>query len=426
MKKIYLLPALLIFSCSHKAPSYLQSLLLHKEYFKLDKALQATTQDLPAEQKTFFTAYLDNAFNKNEACITAVDSLLGTNAGTGSSATVWPDSTKANLLLLQGDSYFKLGQYAKAADNDSLVIAHYSKAISKGAIDDVMNNLLIRHALRSTPPQQTTINSNTTIRWSRDSIGLIEIPITTAGRSVDAIFDTRANISSITKSYADKLHLHPLKVSYQEGAGITGAQFQVGLATADSLFIGDILVKNAVFQVMPDTILYIAPIKFQLNLILGLPVIEQLREVQWYSNGELTIPRTPGTSPLHNFALDGLDPVLALVTDNDTLGFHFDTGASSSVLYAGYFEKHKALILKNAVKKTQTFGGAGGARKKDSYVLPAVRFTLDNKTVSIDSVTIFPEKISPGEKLYGNIGQDFMRGFTKMTLNFRDMYVTGN
>jgi hypothetical protein len=426
MKKIYLLPALLIFSCNHKAPTYLQNLLLGKEYFKLDKALQAAAPELPPAQKTYFTAYLDNAFNKNEACITAVDSLLGTNAGTGTNAPAFPDSTKANLLLLQSDSYFKLGQYGKAAANDSFVIAHYGKAISKTALEDVMNTLLIRNALRSTPPQQTTINTNTTIHWSRDSIGLIEIPVTTAGQAVDAIFDTRANISSITKSFADKLHLHPLDVSYQEGAGITGAHFQVGLATADSLFIGNILVKNAVFQVMPDTILYIAPIKFQLNIILGLPVIQQLQEIQWYSNGNLTIPQTPGTSSLHNFALDGLDPVLALVTDNDTLGFHFDTGASSSVLYAGYFEKHKATILKNAVKKTQTFGGAGGARKKDSYVLPTLHFTLNDKTVSIDSITIFPEKISPGEKLYGNIGQDFMRGFSKMTFNFRDMYVTGN
>src|SRR6202000_1929111 len=139
-----------------------------------------------------------------------------------------------------------------------------------------------------------------------------------------------------------------------------------------------------------------------------------------YSNGDLTIPQTPGISSLHNLALDGLDPVMALVTDNDTLGFHFDTGASSSVLYSTYFEKHKTTILKNAVKKTQTFGGAGGARKKDSYVLPTVRCTLNNKTVSVDSVSIFPEKIGPGEKFYGNIGQDFMHGFNEMTLNFRN------
>jgi predicted aspartyl protease len=421
MKKFYLLPALFIAACSHKPPPvlhHLQDLLDHKEYFKFDKALQSAAPVLSAGQRSYFNAFRDNAFNKNEACIATVDSLLGTNA------PAIPDSVKANLLILQGDSYFKLGQYAKAAANDSLIIARYPKAIDQVVLEDVMNELLIRKALKTTPAQQTIIVANTTVHWTRDSIGLIEIPITTVGRSVAAIFDTRANISSITRTYADKLHLHPLDVSYQEGAGITNAQFQVGLAVADSLMIGNILVKNTVFQVMPDSLLYIAPVKFQLNIILGFPVIAQLGEFQWYSDGSLTIPRTPGTSTLHNLALDGLDPVLALVADNDTLPFHFDTGASSSVLYSTYFTKHKAAILKTAVKKTQTFGGAGGSRKKESYVLPSLRLTLDNKTVSVDSVSVFRDKIRPGERLYGNIGQDFMKQFSELTFNFRDMFAT--
>jgi hypothetical protein len=422
MKKIYLLPAaLLLFSCSHKAPSTLQTLLDHKEYFQLDKALQSPeAQDLGSAQRSIFNAFLGNAFNRNEACVSTVDSLLGITEG------ALPDSIKANLLILQGDSYFKLGLYAKAAKNDSLIIAHYPKAVAKATLEDVMNELLIRNALKTTPPQQTTINANTTVHWTRDSIGLIEIPITTGGLGVSAIFDTRANISSITKTYAGKLHLRPLDVSYNEGAGVTGASFQTSLAIADSLRIGNVLVKNAVFQMMPDSILYIAPVKFQLNVILGLPVIAQLHEVQWYSDGNLIIPQTPGTSPLHNLALDGLDPVLALIADNDTLAFHFDTGASSSVIYSAYFDKHKAAILKTAVIKTQTFGGAGGSRKKDSYVLPTLHLTLGNKTVAVDSVSVFSQKIYPGEKFYGNIGQDFMKKFTNVTINFRDMFVTGN
>jgi len=418
MKKLYYLPALLIVGCSHKAPSYLQSLLTQKEYFKLDKALPSSAPYLTAEERSYFQAFDDNAFGKNEACVATVDALLGTNASL-------PDSTKASLLILQGDSYFKLGRYAKAAVNDSLIIAHYPKALTKDALDDVMNTMLIRNALRSTPPQQSVINTTTTIHWTRDSIGLLEIPITSDGQNVSAIFDTRANISSITRTYAEKLHLSPLDVSYKEGAGITGAQFQVGLAVADSIRIGNILVKNAVFQVMPDSLLYIAPIRFQLNIILGFPVIAQLQEIQWHSNGTLTIPQTPGTSPLHNLAVDGLDPVIALATNNDTLGFHFDTGASSSVLYSAYYQKYKATILKTAFKKTQTFGGAGGSRKKESYVLPTLRLTLNNRTVTVDSVSVFSEKIYPGEKFYGNIGQDFMRRFSEFTINFRDMYVSG-
>jgi predicted aspartyl protease len=422
MKLRYLLPALLFVACHGKDSSQLSRHLQHladeKEYFRLDKALQAET-DLPDVQISYFNAILDNAFNHNEACISTVDSLLGINA------LPFPDSIKVNLLQLQADSYFKLGQYAKAALNDSLVIARYPKSLTKDALDDIRNDSLIRNALKNTPPQQTTIADNTTIHWTRDSIGLIEIPVNTGGQAVNAIFDTRANISSITRTYADKLHLHLINVSYQESSGITGARFQVSLGIADSVHIGNILVRNAVFQVMPDSILYLAPIKFQLNLILGMPVIEQLGEIQWYANGDMTFPRTPGTSNLHNLALDGLDPVMALATGNDTLVFDFDTGATTSVLYYAYFKEQKATILKTAVKKTQMFGGAGGVTKKDSYILPSLLLALDHKTVSVDSVSILTEKIFPGEKLYGNIGQDFMKQFTEMTINFHDMYITG-
>src|SRR5450432_2645813 len=101
---------------------------------------------------------------------------------------------------------------------------------------------------------------------------------------------------------------------------------------------------------MPDSILYIAPIKFQLNIIVGFPVIEQLQEVDLFKDGRMVIPLTPSVSNLHNFALDGLDPVISLKSGKDTLSFHFDSGAVTSDLYSAYFEKYKNLILKTGIK----------------------------------------------------------------------------
>jgi hypothetical protein len=419
MKKIFLLPAILILSCHHKEDSALtgrlQSLLDAKEYFQLDKQYNTTKTDLSEKNRLYFAAFLDNAFNRNEACVATVDSTL---------KEVFPDSVKTRLLLLQADSYFKLGQYANAAHNDSVVIA--TTGVDSTIVSDVKNDLLIRNALKATAPQQTVITGNTTVHWTKDNIGLIELPVTTGGQTENVIFDTRANISSITKTYAEKLHLHLFDVSYTERSGITGIQFKVGLGVADSLYIGNVLVKNAIFQVMPDSILYIAPIKFQLNVILGFPVIAQLQEIQFYKDGRLTIPQTPTPGEMHNLALDGLDPVLALISDNDTLSFHFDTGAGTSILYAGYYHKFQTVIQRSAIKKSQSFGGAGGVQTKDTWILPAMHLTLGQKTVTVDSVSILTDKIFPGEKFYGNIGQDFMKQFDEITFNFRDMYVKGN
>jgi hypothetical protein len=405
---------------SASADKALRLLLDQHDYFKLETRLKQYNDSLGDDKRLYFKSYLDNAFNQNLDCVADVDSLLK-NYGAN-----FPDSVKVQLSRLQSDSYFKTYQYAKAAQTDNNLLKHYGKGLSKDVIDDIKNDILMRTALKNTAPQQTIIKTNTAIPWTRDKLGLIEIPVTCNAVAYKGIFDTRANISTITKTYATKLGLHILPVTYNEGSGATGIQFKTGMGIADELNIGGVVVKNVVFQVMPDSILYIAPIKFQLDMIIGFPVIEQMKEVDIYKDGRMVIPQTPAQTNLHNFALDGLNPVIALKAGNDTLAFNFDSGASSSVFYAAYFNRYKAAVLKNGIKKTVGFGGAGGSQKKAVYILPKVNLAVGDKTVTVDSVSVLTSKITPDEKLYGNIGQDFTNKFNKVIYNFKYMYMKGN
>jgi len=210
---------------------------------------------------------------------------------------------------LLDDSYFKLYEYYKAAQVDQILLKKYIKCLGKDEVDDIKNKFTIRNALKNIPAQQTIIKESTTINWTKNSVGLTQIPVGTGASKCLAVFDTRANISTISKTYADKLRLHMLNVSYNEGSGATGIQFKTSMGIADSLNIGSIIVKNVLFQVMPDSILYIAPIKLQLNVIIGYPVIAQLQEIHLFKDGRMTIPLSPSQRPLHNLALDQLDPV---------------------------------------------------------------------------------------------------------------------
>jgi len=416
----------LLSACTNKktlstsADRSLRSLLDQHDYFKLETQVKQYRDSLDDDKRLYFQAYLDNAFNHNLDCIADVDSLLKNYVAD------FPDSIKVQLSRLQSDSYFKTYQYAKAAQTDSGILKHYAKGLSKDVIDDIKNDILSRGALKNIAPQQTIIKTNTTIPWTRDKLGLIEIPVTCNAVAYSGIFDTRANISTITKTYAAKLGLHILPVTYNEGSGATGIQFKTGMGIADELTIGGIVIKNVVFQVMPDSILYIAQIKYQLNMIIGFPVIEQMKEVDIYKDGRMVIPQTPVQNNLHNFALDGLNPVIALKAGNDTLAFNFDSGASSSVFYAAYFNRYKATVLKNGITKTVGFGGAGGSQKKAVYILPKVKLTVGDKMVTVDSVSVLTSKITPDEKLYGNIGQDFTNRFNEVIYNFKYMYMKGN
>ncbi len=395
----------------------LQELLNQKKYFSLDAQFNLLKRFISKEQQLYFQSYLDNAFNKNEQVINDVTKLFRQFSSHLS------DSSKVGLYQLMDDSYFKLFEYAKAASIDSIIINNYATAIDADKLSDIKNNLTIRNALKNILPQKIYLTHNTTIQGAKDKIGVVEIPVRNKDTTYDAIFDTRANISTISQTYAAKLGIRLLPVVYNEGSGITGIQFNTGLGIADSMFIGDILVRNAVFQVLPDSVLYIAPIDFRINIIIGLPIIAQLKEVHLYKNGKVIIPLHTTTSTLHNLALDGLDPVLLVKHDKDTLSFDFDSGASSSVLYYAYFKKYQSFIVKRGIKKSSNFEGVGGVQKKDIYVLPSINLFLGNTKASMDSIDVLTQKIYPSEKLYGNLGQDFIRTFDELMINFEDMYI---
>ena len=395
----------------------LQDLLDQKEYFRLNDQLNSLKPGLVNEERLYYQAFVDNAFNRNRQAIEDIVSLFKDyNAAL-------PDSLKVNLYLLQSDSYFKIFQYAESAQSDSMALDRGAHNSDTAELNDIRNDLLVRNALRSISPQQSIIQDSTMIHWVKDRLGLIEIPLKCRGINYEAIFDTRANISSISRTFATRLGLKILPVTYEEGSGITGIKFQTGLGIADSLYIGNILIRNAVFQVMPDSILYLAQANFSLSIIIGFPIIEELREIHLHQDGRMVIPLKTSPSDLKNFALDGLDPVIMLRSDQDTLNFHIDLGATSTTLYDAYFEKYKRKIIKEGVKKSADFGGAGGVKRKDVYVLPGLHLTLGDQTVTVDSVDVLTQKIFPKERFYGNLGQDFTGKFREIIFNFNYMYI---
>ena len=403
---------------SRAREQHLQSLLDRKEYFTLQKELAQRPDEISVEKQLYLAAFVDNAFNRNTASTDKIADLLGHYSSRLS------DTAKAGLLQLQEDNCLKIYQYARAAAADSELLRNYRHAMDSAGFADVQNNSLITHALSAVAPQQTTITANASFPWTKDKIGLMEIPVRHKDSTWSCIFDTRANISSISASYARKLGLKMLNVSYKEGSGATGNSFQSSLGIADSLWLGSILLQQVVFQVMPDEVLYLAPIDFHMNVIIGYPVIASLREIHVFRNGTMTVPIHTTGSTLGNLAMDGLDPIVTGRIGNDTLNFQFDTGASSSDLYSNYFRKNKAQVLLHGKAATVKVGGAGGVTQQEIYRLDSLTLGIGHQTVTLPNIDVHINPIpNTKEFFYGNLGQDIIARFNEMILNFGDMYV---
>jgi hypothetical protein len=204
-----------------------------------------------------------------------------------------------------------------------------------------------------------------------------------------------------------------------EIGAITGISVNAKIAVCPELRLKDVHIRNAVFLVFPDSAMAFPQIDFQIHGILGFPVIEALKEIQLTKAGRFIIPKKRSVISTPNLALDFLTPIIYINGEN----FTFDSGAQQTILYQSYYEKHKDSIQQHYKETTINVGGAGGAISKKGYIIP-LHLNIVGKAVAIDSVRLLKENMEEGKThLSGNIGQDLIKKFDKMTINFETMFV---
>jgi predicted aspartyl protease len=316
--------------------------------------------------------------------------------------------------------------YANAALSGDRLINQYSKILDTAELADVKNSNILWKALAKVGPEEVVHRQNSSVLWKRDTVGLMNIPVRIENVVNDFVFDTGANLSMISTSYAKLLHLQLIETAFDLGSS-TSITNKATLAIAPSLFIGNIELKNVVFMVLPDDKLAFPQIHYKINAIIGYPVISELGEVTIKQSGTLLIPANTEKSLLHNLAMDGLLPVLAVKTGNDTLSYSFDTGAKQSMLYKPYFDKYKNQVIQNGKPDSVNMGGAGGVVKYKSYRLPTVDFRPADKFVQLTNIDVLTSTVSDNGGNYdGTIGQDLIAKFREMVINFKDMYIDFN
>ena len=70
-------------------------------------------------------------------------------------------------------------------------------------------------------------------------------------------------------------------------------------------------------------------------------------------------------------------------------------------------------------------GGAGGAIEAETYILDSAMFYAGNSNCQLYNLQILTKQVSDLQKyLYGNFGQDYIRNFSDMTINFASMNIS--
>ncbi|WP_276134195.1 retropepsin-like aspartic protease [Polluticoccus soli] len=415
--KTYILTALFLFAnIAYAQDSQLQIDLDNADYFSLRDQLAKRNATLDAATRLYYSAFVDNAFNRNDLAIARVDSFLQLHQGT------WTDNQTVLMEQMLMDSYVKTYQYGRAANigNNLLTKIHND---SRPAL---LNSRNIWGSLKDVPPQTVFYGESFTLPFKRNQVNLWEIPVKVNNSDEEEfIFDTGANISTISETYAQKLRLRPLDTRIDVIGG-QGQKITSGLAVADSLQIGSALIRNVVFIVMPDDKLYFPQIRFTIKGIIGFPVISALKEIRISREGTISVSRTPDNTRVQNMALNQLTPLVQTKNDkNETLILKFDTGAAQTDLYSNYFAKYKDRITTYGRSDRRKLVSAGGGRYMPVFVLDRFRLHVGDDIVNLKDIAVYtyPEDISRSGSVYGNMGQDVISQFDEMAINFEHMYV---
>ncbi len=423
MKKItltFLLTASLLFYLKTQAQNLpadklyhkIDSLITHKQFFAARELLHTKKESLSPFHYLKLGAAIDNVFNQLDASNAKIDALIQ------GYDELLDDSTNYHLLYIRQSNYGKLYEYQKALESIHEIIDKYKHLLSEKELADFKNTRTIWQNLAGQAKQEVILKETVAIKMSRDRAGLANLPVSNGADSLGFIFDTGANISTVTESVAARFGM-TLMDSVIDVTSITGNKIKSRIAVCKDLYLRSIHIKNAVFLVFPDAALYIPQISYQINGILGFPVIEALGEVQISREDEFVVPLQHSAPTQLNLALDFLTPVIEIAGDSYT----FDTGADETMLYKPYYQKYPKKFRGKRERKRLKFGGAGGSVTRKGYLID-FEARLGDQNIRLRKIMAFSEPTRENiDGYFGNIGQDLIGKFDRMILNFKTMFI---
>jgi hypothetical protein len=382
-----------------------------RDYFTTSELFEVQKPLLSAVHKQYFEAVIYNAFNRIDESQMRIDGIL-------MSENNLPDSLLFRLYETAGDNALKKFNYKKAVDAINVILDNYSSFLTPEQKSDYENDLILWSALVDVPPQQAAINGGVMIDMQRDLAGLNNLPVVINRIGLNFIFDTGANLSTTSQSVADSVGMRFLPVEIMVGT-ITGEKSATKLAVCDELKLGEMIFRNVVFLVLPDENLSFPQINYRIYGIIGFPVFESMNELIITQSGQFRVPEEQSAfTEKSNLALDGLTPLMSINGKH----FTFDTGADHTIFYNRYFNENKEEIEKDYEPTDIQVGGAAGIKSLKGYTIIHT-FHFMGQNITLDNISVFTEKLTPDEFVYGNIGQDFIRQFETMTLNFDKMFI---
>lgn len=385
----------------------LRQLQEHNRIFQLREALQQPGWN--DSEALFYRALVESRFGHDKAAITDLQKFLAAPANAEMKRKAYEELASALM---------RVGRYGDSAGATAEAVRVMRSDDPDRAGDE--NHRKLYQSLADVAPQTVEFGEDVATQASHNPLGSWDVPVEVNGHQGEWIFDTGANLSTITESEAARIGLTPRDSSaYVKGS--TDKKNPLRLAVAHDLRFGNAHLSNVVFLVLPDAALYVAPLKYQIRGILGLPVLRALGCVEISAKGEVRIEtKEPSSAGAPNLFLDEWNLIVEARHDGHRLEMFLDTGANESFGYPSLRETLTPVEIARLKRKRDKIGGAGGTMIRKTEEAPTLRLEILGRSVELMNVSLLLKQLT-GDDSYrdGVLGMDGLAG--GFTLDFRAM-----
>jgi predicted aspartyl protease len=372
----------------------LQQLADKNRFFELRRALQQP--GWTGAETLFYRAVVASRFGHETEGIELLQRVLATN----------PNPVVARKTREEMASAFaRLGRYKDAAQawSEALLLTPGNDPEREGN----ENTWALMAALSEVAPETAELEGDVPIKATRNRLGSWDAPVQVNGINGQWIFDTGADISTLTKTEAQRVGLSVRETTAFVN-GSTEKRNTAKLAVASDVRLGAAHIHNVVFLVLADQALNIAPLHYQITGILGIPVLRALSRVEISSAGLIRVhPKETLPQTIPNLFFDDASPIVEVDHDQHHLQMFLDTGANATVLYPSFREALGGQEKLRLRTKREKVAGAGGAIQRKTEVVPMLRIEALGKAIDLKKLSLLSTApMGTGRYRDGVIGMD--------------------
>lgn len=405
-----------------QADSLAATMINENRWFELQDLYRTDSTAMSPFIRLFSTTMLHHVFNRPRETADNIIHLLRHHQNEMGGANTF---TMMKLLV---NSFADAGNHSKAAATASTFADQLESADSKIAAEFRKQQTLYDELSRLAVCQTDNKSHEVAFLWTKvhqtDS-SLMSIAGKINGSTDRFVFDTGASYNVITPELADRYGLRRL----QAEIAVQGTRLgKGGVAIADSIRVGEIVMRNVPFAVLDFTEgnERIASTTRNFSLILGQPFLRQ------YAKYSIDIDRqtirfereaeqTDERSNLY------LQPTLYVEAEHS--GKHFavslDTGAAKSMMGYAYYKTFAPEIAREGKWDVVAMYGYGGIVYESVFRMPHTEIGIGNTVCSLDGVEVAALPSSNGlSEGYGRLGLDFLRQWHKVVIDNKNMTIS--